>query len=100
MVPVRRLTRRCRALLFSRGRPSTIRVDPRGRPVIYWGCERWGARVRSGRVMPRAVAPRLGVRVLTFSFCAVCRQDAKFRLILIESRIHRLARYYTVSWIS
>ena len=103
MVPVWRLTDMLSVCVptmlpgssFS-GEPSTVRVGLRGRPVIYWGCERWGARVRSGRVVLRAVAPRLGVRVLTSSFCAPCRQDAKFRLILIESRIHRLARYYKV----
>ena len=27
-------------------------------------------------------------------------KDAKFRLILVESRIHRLARYYTQHYIS
>ncbi|KAH0521127.1 40S ribosomal protein S13 [Microtus ochrogaster] len=26
-------------------------------------------------------------------------KDAKFRLILIESRIHRLARYYKIKWV-
>ena len=25
-------------------------------------------------------------------------KDAKFRLILVESRIHRLARYYQTNW--
>jgi len=50
--------------------------------------------VANERVVDRINKVTNTVHFITLTQCVFQDKDSKFRLILVESRIHRLARYY------